>query len=103
MELFINMLDVTAYNAYTIHSKIYTSYNAKLNYKRIFLKELRESLVSKEIIRRKTEPQGREAAKISKSLQSPIVLPAQKRGRCFICKNDLKYTSKCDKCNCFTC
>jgi len=45
-----------------------------LKYKRrILLAELGESLVSEEIIRRKTGPQGREAAKLSKSLQSPIV------------------------------
>ena len=64
MALFSNMLDVTAYNAYVIHSEIYTSYNAKFKYKRrIFLAELWESLISEKIIRRKKEPQGRKAAK----------------------------------------
>ena len=57
MTLFSNMLDVTAYNAYAIHSEIYASYNAKLKY-----------LASEEIIRRKTGPQGKEAVKLSKSL-----------------------------------
>ena len=104
MTLFSNMSDVTTYNAYVMHSEIYTSYNAKLKYKRrIFLAELGESLISEEIITRKTGPQGKEAAKLSKSLQSPIVLPCQKRGRYFICKNDCKYSSKCDKCSCFMC
>jgi len=69
IALFSNMLDVTTYNVYVIHSEIYTSYNAKLKYKRrIFLAELGESLVSEEIIRRKKVLQCREVAKLSKSL-----------------------------------
>ena len=63
-----------AYNAYVKHSEIYRSYNAKLKYKRtIFLAELWETLVSKKIIRLKTGPQGREAAKLLKYFQSHIL------------------------------
>ena len=51
------------YNAYVIHSEIYTSYNAKLKYKRkILLAELAESLASEEIKGRKTEPRGKKVA-----------------------------------------
>ena len=102
MALFCNMMDISAYNAFVIYSEIKPIWNQRKKYKRrIFLEELSKSLVKEEIIRRKRVPQGNNAVNLVKSLQpSPS---AAKRGRCYICKNDTKYSTKCDKCMRFLC
>ena len=84
------MMDISAYSACVIYSELKPTWNQRKKYKRrIFLEKLDESLVKEEIISREIVPQENSTVNLVKSLQpSPS---AEKKGKCYICKNDTKY------------
>lgn len=122
MAIFSNMIDVSATNAYIIHTEINPSYykeSQRLIRRRLFIKELAMALVTPHIENRKGLPQKPNAAQLvkqirsnsepstSKTLENPLSpVCGRKRGRCHICIYDIKankHASKCDVCKKFVC
>ncbi|XP_058235984.1 activating transcription factor 7-interacting protein 1 isoform X4 [Hemibagrus wyckioides] len=118
MMLF-NMVDITAYNAYVIHTAVDPSWNqAKVFRRRLFLEELGNSLVSAAILRREHLPRAPVAAALVRGIQFSAAVPPDtkpltpadtsssgvKRGTCQWCKGQKKRTvSTCSCCGGHTC
>lgn len=115
LVIFFNIIDVSAYNAFVIWSKINKDWNIrKLSQSRIFLEQLGYALVKPHIERRQCLPRASTAAAtVVKDIQtkthtptSPVVqTTGRKRGRCQICpyRNDSKTSNTCVKCKKYVC
>ncbi|XP_039956871.1 piggyBac transposable element-derived protein 4-like [Bactrocera tryoni] len=100
VALFLNMLDISAYNAYVIWTEINPSWNTNKLYKRrLFLEDLGKQMVEPNIVRRERLPRGIAAKNIVKNIQENSKFAGEastsnisarnestkKRQRCFFC------------------
>lgn len=119
VALFSYMLDTSALNAFIIYTSIFPQWNEKKLYKRrLYLKELAYELVKPLLQHRQTIPQGPNALRLLRSIQSEATPPSppptpgppvdespakkvKTRARCGYCpykSNATKYSNYCCKC-----
>ena len=97
--VFCNILDMSAFNGFVVHSLFDPQWNSKkLHRRRLFLLELGNELIAAHIQRRCQSHH-------QLSIVDPIgIVHAQKRGLCARCKeNRKKCTARCAACKCFVC
>lgn len=95
MIIFYNMLDISALNAFILWMYTNPNWNEGKRYKRrLFLLELGKSLVKESTGKRLKLP-----------ITTTTSMKGTKRGRCTLCSRsvDRKHSSRCSKCNNFTC
>lgn len=114
MAIFMNMLDISAYNAFVIFRQLHPNWNRnKQNFRRrLFLIELGESLVESCILNRARLPQGTHAASLVRTMRGEQqektatnrlehTERTNKRARCHMCKPKPSanlHSARCDRC-----
>lgn len=113
LSLFLNYVDVAAYNAFVIwlvKNPTWECSSSMKKKRKMFLEKLGDEMCSENIDRRASEFESRSLVlqkHIARAIESTgrrlkrkkITIEFRKRSRCYICiGNDNKYSSRCDEC-----